>query len=226
MWIAILLLALLFVAGLISTNYFSKKKFLAWFQSFCVKIRSPFPHSANSLLETKSDKKVEKRSAYNNNKVHELRSVFATFDKNSDGYITEQELRDSLNSIGMGMTEKEIADMMKKVDSDGDGLIDLDEFCESFDSLLLGGGEMSEEQELEEGDLKEAFGVFDGDKDGLITVKELGLVLSSLGFKEGKNLEDCKEMIRKIDMDGDGMVNFDEFKKMMKDGQHMLVPIS
>ena len=67
-------------------------------------------------------------------------------------------------------------------------------------------------------DLKEAFDVFDGDRDGLITVEELGMILSSLGLKEGKKLEACKEMIKKVDLDGDGMVNFDEFKRMMKAG--------
>ncbi|KAL0345276.1 UNVERIFIED_CONTAM: Calmodulin-like protein 2 [Sesamum radiatum] len=77
-----------------------------------------------------------------------------------------------------------------------------------------------------DGDLKEAFDVFDGNKDGLITVEELGLVLSSLGFTEGKKLEDCKEMIRKVDMDGDGMVNFDEFKKMMRAGLGRIIPVS
>lgn len=234
MWTTILLLALLFVAGLLSTN-FPRKKFLAWFQSLCVKIKNPSSSHAATKYETiPEDHKAVERSARENKA--QLKSVFATFDKNSDGYITKQELRDSLNNIGMAMSEKDIADMIRRVDSNGDGLIDLDEFCESFDALL-GRGEMNEEEPGNDsndddegkvdrdGDLKEAFDVFDGDKDGVITVEELGLVLSSLGFKEGKRLEACKEMIRNVDMDGDGMVNFDEFKKMMKSGQRLL-PIS
>ncbi|KAL0427131.1 UNVERIFIED_CONTAM: Calmodulin-like protein 2 [Sesamum latifolium] len=123
--------------------------------------------------------------------------------------------------------------MVEKVDANGDGLIDFDEFCELFDSISGGGdydaegrGEAGERAAGGDGDLKEAFDVFDGNKDGLITVEELGLVLSSLGFTEGKKLEDCKEMIRKVDMDGDGMVNFDEFKKMMRAGLGRIIPVS
>ena len=72
--------------------------------------------------------------------------------------------------------------------------------------------------ENEEVDLKEAFDVFDKDNDGLISVEELALVLTSLGLREGRKIEECKEMIKKVDMDGDGMVNFNEFKRMMMNG--------
>lgn len=161
-------------------------------------------------------------------KKDELKRVFATFDKNGDGFITKQELRESLKNIGMVMTEKDVEEMVEKLDSNGDGLLDLDEFCELFDSMVSG-EEGKEGGDVEgdgggggEVDLKEAFDVFDGDRDGLISVEELGLVLSSLGLKEGKRMEDCKEMIRKVDMDGDGMVNFDEFKRMMKGGGSLI----
>ncbi|KAL8472616.1 hypothetical protein ACS0TY_029081 [Phlomoides rotata] len=99
--------------------------------------------------------------------------------------------------------------MVEKVDLNVDGLIDLDEFCKLFDSIS---GLDREKQEAEEGgdeDLRAPIkffvllSVFDGNKDGLITVEELGLVLSSLGFTEGKKFEDCQEMIRKVDVDGD-----------------------
>uniref|UniRef100_A0A6N2L308 EF-hand domain-containing protein n=1 Tax=Salix viminalis TaxID=40686 RepID=A0A6N2L308_SALVM len=43
-------------------------------------------------------------------------------------------------------------------------------------------------------------------------------VLASLGLKQGRTLEDCKRMIRKVDVDGDGMVDYREFKKLMKGG--------
>ncbi|CAI0465212.1 unnamed protein product [Linum tenue] len=44
----------------------------------------------------------------------------------------------------------------------------------------------------------------------MITMEELGSVLSSLGLKEGKRMEACKEMIRRVN--ADGKVNFDEFR--------------
>lgn len=225
--IAILLASLLFIFGLICT--FSTipptKKFLA----LCLKSFNHNPRTPTQDAAKTSSNNA--KTTTSSSSRDELRGVFATFDKNNDGYITREELRESLKNIGISAGERDVADMVEKVDSNGDGLIDFDEFCELFDSIS-GVGDYGEEErgEAEErgadGDLKEAFDVFDGNKDGLITVEELGLVLSSLGFTEGKMMEDCKEMIRKVDMDGDGMVNFDEFKKMMKAGLGRIIPVS
>jgi len=43
-------------------------------------------------------------------------------------------------------------------------------------------------------------------------------VLASLGLHQGRSLEECKKMIVKVDVDGDGMVNYKEFRQMMKGG--------
>ncbi|XP_059635147.1 calmodulin-like protein 7 [Cornus florida] len=219
MLLTLVFLAALFIVGVITTffNLLPAKKFIAWYQSL-------FTTSSSNSTQNVSTNQI---SIPRGKKKGELKSVFATFDKNNDGFITKKELRDSLKNIGITVTEKEVVEMVEKVDSNGDGLIDLDEFCELFESTMMSSGSSSGDQQViggkddeegGEGDLKEAFDVFDGDGDGLITVDELGLVLSSLGLMEGKMLENCKEMIRKVDMDGDGMVNFDEFKRMMKAG--------
>ncbi|GFP94218.1 lycopene epsilon cyclase chloroplastic [Phtheirospermum japonicum] len=51
-----------------------------------------------------------------------------------------------------------------------------------------------------------------------INLRKLRSVLSTLGLKQERTLEDCKQMIVRGDDDGDGMVNFDEFRQMMKCG--------
>lgn len=222
--IAILLYSLLFIFGLIYTLISTippTKKFLApWFQSF---------HHHNTPPQQDSIKPSSTATTTTGGCRDGLRGVFATFDKNDDGYITKQELRESLEKIGIWAGERDVEDMVEKVDFNGDGLIDFDEFCKLYESII-GGGEAAEGEEGGggdgDGDLREAFDVFDGNKDGLITVEELGLVLSSLGFSEGKKIEDCKEMIKKVDIDGDGMVNFDEFKKMMRGGLGRLIAVS
>ncbi|KAF8400613.1 hypothetical protein HHK36_013912 [Tetracentron sinense] len=209
----------LFIAGLkfINSFYLPPKKFMAWFGSL---------FQDNSSVISTPTAMVSKDTGH---EKAELEKVFATFDKNGDGFITKQELGESLKNIGIFSSEKEVVGMVERLDSNGDGLIDMDEFSEMYGSMGSGGEEASrkdgeeEEEEDGEGELKEAFDVFDGNGDGLITVEELSLVLSSLGLKKGMRMEDCKEMIQKVDLDGDGMVNFEEFKRMMKPGGRTFV---
>ncbi|XP_042410067.1 probable calcium-binding protein CML36 [Zingiber officinale] len=68
-----------------------------------------------------------------------------------------------------------------------------------------------------EGELREAFAVFDADGDGKISAEELRSVLDKLG-DEACSLEDCRRMIHGVDTDGDGFVCFNDFARMM-DGQ-------
>ncbi|XP_030463276.1 calmodulin-like protein 3 [Syzygium oleosum] len=140
----------------------------------------------------------------------ELRRVFQMFDRNGDGRITQKELSDSLENLGIYIPDKELAEMIEKIDVNGDGCVDIDEFGALYRSIM--------EERDEEEDMREAFNVFDQNGDGFITVDELRSVLASLGLKQGRTLEDCKRMIMKVDVDGDGMVNFKEFKQMMKGG--------
>lgn len=54
------------------------------------------------------------------------------------------------------------------------------------------------------------------DKNGSISAEELQTVLRSLG--EDCSLAECRKMISGVDCDGDGMINFEEFKVMMIKG--------
>ncbi|KAL0013708.1 hypothetical protein SO802_000777 [Lithocarpus litseifolius] len=227
--IKVLLLAVLFLAGFLYIFFhFPSKKFLAWLQQyFSPKKSSSSSSSSSSSAISHTPQQVPHKEKTSHNKT-ELKKVFATFDKNGDGFITKQELRESLKNIRMFVTEKEVEEMVLKVDANGNGLIEFDEFCELCEAMVgqegasEGDGKEGVGKEGVEEDLKEAFDVFDKDRDGLISVEELGSVLCSLGLKEGKKIEDCSEMIRKVDTDGDGMVNFVEFKSMMKGGGTLL----
>ncbi|XP_004508466.1 calmodulin-like protein 3 [Cicer arietinum] len=217
-----LLLAVLFIAGLINIFFYIPNNKIRSF------LQIIFPNNDNVFKTNLATTTKVERDAYGR---EELKKVFSTFDKNGDGFITKQELKESLRNMSILMMDKEIDDIVVKFDSNGDGLIDFDEFCLLISESMGGGvreekeGVNSEEGELEEFevDLKEAFDVFDKDKDGKISVEELALILGSLGLREGKKIEECKEMIRKVDTDGDGMVNFNEFKRMMMKGGRKLV---
>ncbi|KAI7750845.1 hypothetical protein M8C21_003042 [Ambrosia artemisiifolia] len=135
----------------------------------------------------------------------ELTQVFKKFDVNGDGKISSTELGSIMGSLGHRPTDEELEMMISNVDSDGDGFIDLNEFIE-LNTKGVGSTEVLES-------LKEAFSVFDIDKNGLISAEELQKVLGRL--EEECTIGECRKMIAGVDVDGDGMISFEEFRGMM-----------
>lgn len=172
--------------------------------SFILSLLNAILHLPASLF------RVRVRSPTSEMDQQELKRVFQMFDRNGDGRITRKELKDSLENLGIHMTEPDMVAMIEKIDANGDGCVDIDEFGDLYQSIM--------DEKDEEEDIREAFNVFDQNRDGFITVEELRSVLGSLGLKQGRTIEDCKRMIKKVDADGDGMVDFKEFKAMMRNG--------
>jgi len=149
------------------------------------------------------------------NGVDELREVFKVFDADGDGKITITELGCVLRSLGDDLSEEELALMVQAADKDGDGSIDLNEFI-SLNTAAADAAEFSGSAGVfpATDDLHDAFRIFDADKDGKISAQELHRVLTSLGDAEC-TIDDCRQMIRGVDKNGDGYVDFQDFSTMM-----------
>ncbi|OAV99314.1 hypothetical protein PTTG_04595 [Puccinia triticina 1-1 BBBD Race 1] len=70
--------------------------------------------------------------------------------------------------------------------------------------------ELTEEQKLE---IKEAFELFDTDKDGAIDYHELKVAMRALGFELKK--PEILKILRDHDKQGQGLIEFNEFDKVM-----------
>lgn len=121
--------------------------------------------------------------------------AFNVFDKNGDGDISSNELGSVLRSLGQKPTKKSVRLMIKKVDADGSGTIDFDEF------LTLMGAKMKR-QDLG-GEMLKSFKLFDKDGSGKISADELESVLKSFG--QSLTPEEIEETLREADKDKDGV---------------------
>jgi calcium-binding protein CML len=138
-------------------------------------------------------------------------SVFAAFDKDGDGKISAAELRGSMTAaLGEDVSDEEAAEILAAVDADGDGLLDQEEFSR------LGAAD----DEVRRRCMQEAFAMYaaeGGDEGARITPASLMRMLGKLleSSAEKMELEECRAMICRFDLDGDGVISFDEFMVMM-----------
>ncbi|KAL8446854.1 hypothetical protein Emag_004615 [Eimeria magna] len=137
-----------------------------------------------------------------------LHDAFAALDKNADGVLTVNEIQQGLQQCGVHGDD--VLEVLKELDTDGNGTIDYTEFiAASMDHKIY-------EQESA---CQNAFRVFDLDGDGKISVDELQKVLETNYIKEAFSKETVLEMMREGDLNNDGMIDFDEFMRMMRGRQ-------
>lgn len=121
--------------------------------------------------------------------------AFNVFDKNGDGDISLNELGSVLRSLGQKPTKKSVRLMIKKVDADGSGTIDFDEFLTLMAAKL-------KHQDLRSEMLK-SFKLFDKDGSGKISANELEAVLR--GFGQSLTPEEIEDTLREADKNSDGV---------------------
>lgn len=135
----------------------------------------------------------------------EFKEAFDEFDKDRSGSISTKELLFVMRSIGQNPTEDEIQDLIMESDLNGDGTIDFKEF------LAMMKRKSAETDQTE--DLKEAFRIFDKNKNGFIEVKELKNVTTMLGQKLTD--DEFEEFWKEADVNHDGKLDYNEFVKAM-----------
>lgn len=171
---------------------------------------SPLHRLCSKLLSLKHSPKRNKSNSdfhFEDSDEIVIQRVFNYFDEDGDGKISPPELQNCVRTVSGEILTKEEAEMaVQSTDSDEDGLLGLEDFSKLIKKRE---GGVSEEEE----ELRGAFGMYAAEGTGSITPKSLKRMLSRLG--ESTSVSKCEVMIRKFDLNGDGVLNFDEFKTMM-----------
>nr|XP_019593270.1 PREDICTED: calcium-binding protein 2 [Rhinolophus sinicus] len=137
----------------------------------------------------------------------ELQVAFQEFDRDQDGYIGYQELGACMRTLGFMPTEMELIEISQQISG---GKVDFDDFVELMGPKLL--AETADMIGVRE--LRDAFREFDTNGDGRISLGELRVALKTL-LGERLSQRDVDEILHDMDLNGDGLVDFEEFVRMM-----------
>lgn len=136
------------------------------------------------------------------------RSIFAQFDTNHDGALTEKEITALMETLGQPSDPDSVRNVLNRWDYDGDGWWDFSEFLSAARVWL---------RQPSEADLLKAFDSFDSNHDGYLSASELFLAMEALGIPCTRAEADAK--VAEADADGDGILDFEEFSRAVVTSQ-------
>jgi len=166
----------------------------------------------DNLRTFRSQNKLKKAALHviatqlSENQIKTLRDTFVMLDENGDGLLTSKELREGITKAGFEEVPADLQQILEDVDSDGSGMIDYTEFLAAT---------LDKQMYLQEDICWAAFRVFDRDGDGKISKEEIAQVLGD-GDIASMAKRDIAELMKDVDANGDGEIDFQEFMQMMR----------
>ena len=157
-----------------------------------------------------------------------FKKMFNLYDTDKSGAIGLSELKNLSKHLGCEMTPEKILKSVRDVGYDVSNDVEMpfegflkwlkastsdngDEFASLKAKITAAGSRVLNNEQLAR--FKEVFDHFDADKSGSIDADELVNVFASMGQTVLR--EDMLEMIREVDQDGSGQIEFQEFVVLM-----------
>ncbi|KAK2660662.1 hypothetical protein Ddye_007195 [Dipteronia dyeriana] len=134
-------------------------------------------------------------------------ALTAVFGMQNNGKIKKEKARRVVENLGLMYSEEE----KSRFDLPAGGVDEEGEEEVVVEEVLVEMQEKSRRDEL----LREAFKIFDEDGNGYIDATELKRVLQCLGLDKGWDMLELQMMLKVVDLNLDGKVDFGEFELMM-----------
>ena len=161
-----------------------------------------------------------------------FKNVFKSYDLNNDGTITAAELGNVLKALGRPSDMESVSNLIRRFDLDRSGkidwnngefllviaLLDVVDILQIDDFVFTAGFKTFDQVTFRLGKHNQVFIHILKDSDGYITPLELHVVLRLfLPLDNGQEDEYVDNLIKKMDVNNDDKIGFEEFVKFIKE---------
>jgi len=149
---------------------------------------------------------VKGKAGLDEEEMEEIKEAFNLFDTDGKGTIDIRELKAAFRALGFQVKKAEIRTLLQNIDKETAATITFDEFLEMATPKVQNRDEREE--------IMKVFALFDDENKGAISFRNLKRVATELG--ENLTDEELQEMIDEADRDQDGVINEEEFYRVMR----------
>mmetsp|Transcript_4555 Transcript_4555/g.11028 ORF Transcript_4555/g.11028 Transcript_4555/m.11028 type:complete len:173 (-) Transcript_4555:681-1199(-) len=144
------------------------------------------------------------RPGLTQDEIEELKEAFDLFDVDGTQRVNPRDLRGSIQALGLRRNQV-VQHMLNDLERQGAKPLDFAGFVDLMTAKM---GERDTKE-----DISKVFRLFDDDRSGTISLRNLQRVARELGEK--MPIEDLEEMIARADSGADGEVSLDDFYTLM-----------
>jgi len=134
----------------------------------------------------------------------EIASAFRKFDKDGDGHIEPREIKSVMANLGCPQTDEQVKHLIASVDTDGNGMIEFDEFVGIMAARML--------RKDGDGEIEQAFSLFDNG-DGTANVETIREMLTGMG-SQALPMAEVDQLLGMLTADAEGRVHLSEFRSL------------
>ena len=132
--------------------------------------------------------------------------------------LNTADLRDLLLAIGDSPSDSKLSELVERIDENGDGMVEYDEFLQGCEAILGGGGDLGGSKEAPVVDIDSLIATFrnlDKDGSGDLTIDELAGLISTTGGHLSEAT--AQEIQDQADSNRDGVISLTEFVDLCTD---------
>lgn len=180
--------------------------------------------NSNGLSEQGSMRKGTTSHGTRRKLPQDVIDLWFKYDVDRNGHLDASEMKDVLNEMGLQLSEEDFKLFFIEVDEDNSGQVTMEEFSKAYYGTNIGGAQVmatirraaTEMQRNSGGDnlpiVLNAWKKYDSNGSGNLDAMEMHRLLNDLGIAISE--EEVHWMVDKLDRNGNGTVDFDEFASL------------